>query len=41
MREDSEINTFNDIFGKRVAVGPRDGGMTQHEAHSTGTRLLV
>jgi TRAP transporter TAXI family solute receptor len=30
VREDSEINTFNDIFGKRVAVGPRDGGMTQH-----------
>ena len=30
VREDSEIKTFNDIFGKRVAVGPRDGGMTQH-----------
>ena len=30
VRDDSEINTFNDIFGKRVAVGPRDGGMTQH-----------
>ncbi|MGA0315199.1 MAG: TAXI family TRAP transporter solute-binding subunit [Alphaproteobacteria bacterium] len=30
VREDSEINTFNEIFGKRVAVGPRDGGMTQH-----------
>jgi hypothetical protein len=30
VREDCEINTFNDILGKRVAVGPRDGGMTQH-----------
>jgi len=30
VRDDSEINTFNDIFGKRVALGPRDGGMTQH-----------
>jgi len=30
VRADSNMTTFDDIIGKRIAVGPKDGGMTQH-----------
>lgn len=30
VRADSDMHSFDDLLGKRVAIGPEDGGMTQH-----------